>query len=112
MDKKTLDCWTGHEHLYIVDNSSGFDEKMRRAMERIFKLIGVRPRRCGACDGATARDGPWGAMTVPRVHLSPCRHRLFVDASPSSRRRGAWRLDAPRHTAPRHTARRCRRRSR
>jgi len=41
MDKKTLDCWTGHEHLYIVDNSSGFDEKMRRAMERIFKLIGV-----------------------------------------------------------------------
>lgn len=41
MDKKTLDCWTGHEHLYIVDNSTGFDEKMRRAMERIFKLIGV-----------------------------------------------------------------------
>ena len=37
MDKKTLDCWTGHEHLYIVDNSTGFDEKMRRAMERIFK---------------------------------------------------------------------------
>ncbi|KAL1508542.1 hypothetical protein AB1Y20_004641 [Prymnesium parvum] len=41
MDKRTLDCWTGHEHLYIVDNSTGFDEKIRRAMERIFKLIGV-----------------------------------------------------------------------
>jgi len=21
MDRRTLDCWTGHEHLYIVDNS-------------------------------------------------------------------------------------------
>ena len=41
MDRKTLDCWTGHEHLYIVDNSTGFDEKIRRAMARIFKLVGL-----------------------------------------------------------------------
>ena len=41
MDRKTLDCWTGHEHLYIVDNSTNFEEKMRRAVTRISKLVGV-----------------------------------------------------------------------
>ena len=30
MDQRTLDCWTGHEHLYIVDNSTPFEEKIRR----------------------------------------------------------------------------------
>jgi len=41
MDQKTLDCWTGHEHLYIVDNSTSFEEKMRRAVTRIARLVGV-----------------------------------------------------------------------
>ena len=41
MDRRTLDCWTGHEHLYIVDNSTSFDEKIRRAVTRISKLVGV-----------------------------------------------------------------------
>lgn len=36
MDKKTLDCWTGHEHLYIVDNSTGFDEKVLRRSEHLY----------------------------------------------------------------------------
>lgn len=40
-DATTLDCWTGHEHLYIVDNSTPFDEKIRRAVARISKLVGV-----------------------------------------------------------------------
>ena len=31
MDRKTLDACTGHEHLYIVDNSTSIDEKIRRA---------------------------------------------------------------------------------
>ena len=41
MDQRTLDCWTGHEHLYIVDNSTIFEEKIRRAVARISKLVGV-----------------------------------------------------------------------
>lgn len=41
MDRRTLECWTGHEHLYIVDNSTGFDEKIRRCVARISKLVGV-----------------------------------------------------------------------
>lgn len=40
-DAKTLDCWTGHEHIYIVDNSTPFDEKIRRAVARISKLVGA-----------------------------------------------------------------------
>ena len=41
MDRRTLDCWTGHEHLYIVDNSCSFEEKIRRAVARISALLGV-----------------------------------------------------------------------
>ena len=41
MDRKTLDCWTGHEHLYIVDNQTPFKEKILRAVGRISKLVGV-----------------------------------------------------------------------
>lgn len=41
MDEKTIDCWTGHEHLYIVDNTTPFEEKIRRAVARIAKLVGV-----------------------------------------------------------------------
>ena len=41
MDRRTLDCWTGHEHLYIVDNSSDFTEKIRRAVARVSRLVGV-----------------------------------------------------------------------
>ena len=41
MDRKTLNSWTGHEHLYIVDNSTAFDEKIRRAVARIAKLVGA-----------------------------------------------------------------------
>jgi len=44
MDRKTLDCWTGHEHLYIVDNSCAFEEKIRRAVARISKLVGMPVR--------------------------------------------------------------------
>ncbi len=41
MDRRTLECWTGHEHLYIVDNSCPFDEKLRRAVARISKMVGA-----------------------------------------------------------------------
>jgi len=41
VDRRTLDCWTGHEHLYIVDNSCSFEEKIRRAVARISALLGV-----------------------------------------------------------------------
>lgn len=29
-DRKTQDAWIGHQHLRIIDNSTGFDEKLQR----------------------------------------------------------------------------------
>ena len=40
MDDKTVAAWTGHPHLRIIDNSTGFEEKMRRLMVEITSYLG------------------------------------------------------------------------
>lgn len=40
-DAKTLAAWVGHPHLSIVDNSTGFDEKVSRALAVICDLLGI-----------------------------------------------------------------------
>lgn len=40
MDNKTIDAWTGHPHFRIIDNSTDFDEKMRRLMVEITSYLG------------------------------------------------------------------------
>ena len=30
LDERLLSCWTGHRYLRVIDNSTGFEEKMRR----------------------------------------------------------------------------------
>eukprot|EP00004_Rigifila_ramosa_P010763 TRINITY_DN2278_c0_g1_i2.p1 TRINITY_DN2278_c0_g1~~TRINITY_DN2278_c0_g1_i2.p1 ORF type:complete len:454 (-),score=106.20 TRINITY_DN2278_c0_g1_i2:6-1367(-) len=45
LDNRTQDAWVGHPHLYIVDNSSNFDEKVRRVVTRISAIVGAaRPK--------------------------------------------------------------------
>lgn len=39
-DDKTSSAWIGHDHLYIIDNSTGFSKKMDRAVDRVLKCIG------------------------------------------------------------------------
>jgi len=39
-DEKTSKVWVGHEHLYVVDNSTGFTTKMERTVDRVMKRIG------------------------------------------------------------------------
>lgn len=39
-DEKTLRAWIGHPHLKIVDNSTGFDEKLERAFRVFLKAVG------------------------------------------------------------------------
>ena len=39
-DKKTLDSWTGHDKLVIVDNKVGFDEKIDNAIKSIYQELG------------------------------------------------------------------------
>ncbi len=57
MDRKTLDAWTGHEHLYIVDNSTAFDEKIRRAVgARSLPLLPPCPARAPA---VASLGSPW-----------------------------------------------------
>ena len=37
-DKLTLKSWTGHPHLRIIDNSTGFDEKLGRVLAEVLRL--------------------------------------------------------------------------
>ena len=40
LDRKILRGWTGHPHLRVIDNSTGFDEKMRRLITEISSFLG------------------------------------------------------------------------
>lgn len=40
LDDKLIAAWTGHPHLRIIDNSVGFEEKMRRLITEIATFLG------------------------------------------------------------------------
>lgn len=40
LDDKIIAAWTGHPHLRLIDNSSDFDEKMRRLIAEILSFLG------------------------------------------------------------------------
>lgn len=40
-DERTKNAWTGHPHLKIIDNSTGFDLKMKRTLQAISRILGV-----------------------------------------------------------------------
>ena len=35
LDDKLIDAWSGHPHFRIIDNSTGFDDKMKRLVTEI-----------------------------------------------------------------------------
>ncbi|PCI19989.1 hypothetical protein COB64_02750 [Candidatus Wolfebacteria bacterium] len=41
LDQKTLDAWIGHPHLRVIDNSTGFQEKLNRTLQEICALLGI-----------------------------------------------------------------------
>ena len=41
LDEKTLNSWVGHPHLRVFDNSTDFEEKMRRVVAEVRALLGV-----------------------------------------------------------------------
>lgn len=40
LDDKLITAWTGHPHLRIIDNSTGFEEKMLRLIKEITAFLG------------------------------------------------------------------------
>lgn len=40
MDDRTLRAWSGHPNLRVIDNSVNFDEKLRRAIREIYRIVG------------------------------------------------------------------------
>jgi len=40
MDDKLISAWTGHPHLRIIDNSVGFEEKMKKLISEISSFLG------------------------------------------------------------------------
>lgn len=41
LDRKTRKAWSGHAHHYVFDNSTDFEGKLKRVVERISKLVGL-----------------------------------------------------------------------
>lgn len=41
LDKKTRDAWVGHSHLRVIDNSTGFKEKIDRLINEILSVMGL-----------------------------------------------------------------------
>lgn len=41
VDKKLQEAWLGHPHQYIFDNSSNFEDKLRRVVDRLSMLVGL-----------------------------------------------------------------------
>ncbi len=39
LDRRTQHAWTGHNRLVIIDNSTNFEEKIRRVLENIYQLV-------------------------------------------------------------------------
>ena len=42
MDRRGIRCWSSHRHLRIIDNSTGFDEKMERLIAEIRSFLDGR----------------------------------------------------------------------
>ena len=40
MDDKFISAWTGHPHLRVIDNSTGFEIKMKRLIKEIANFLG------------------------------------------------------------------------
>ena len=40
MDDRTLRAWKGHPNLKIIDNSVNFEDKLRRAIQEIYRIVG------------------------------------------------------------------------
>jgi len=40
-DERTLAAWIGHPHLKIIDNSTGFEQKMKRLLSAVCRVLGI-----------------------------------------------------------------------
>lgn len=41
IDDRLIAAWTGHPHLRIIDNSSDFEDKIRRVIESLSRIVGI-----------------------------------------------------------------------
>ncbi len=41
VDKRIQNCWVGHPHLKVIDNSTGFESKMKRALATTCRFLDI-----------------------------------------------------------------------
>eukprot|EP00536_Pseudo-nitzschia_multiseries_P015134 jgi/Psemu1/298924/fgenesh1_pm.827_\ len=41
LDRRSQKCWLGHAHMYVLDNSTDFETKLRRLVNIVSKLVGL-----------------------------------------------------------------------
>jgi predicted ATPase len=56
LDERTRQAWVGHPHLHVVDNRTGFEDKIRRVLDAVCAHIGA----------------PAPARQVRKFLVSPC----------------------------------------
>ena len=85
LDERTLQAWLGHPHLRILDNSTDFNTKVKRAVSEVCHILGVpepseieRKYRVQPVE-LVQIPVPWNEFRIVQTYLRP--------AEPSSERR-------------------------
>ena len=64
MDDRTIEAWSAHPHVHIIDNSVDFEDKINRAITKIYQILGEPAPEIGKhkylvsmpdCDGLCRR---------------------------------------------------------
>ena len=45
LDRQVMNAWLGHPYFEVIDNSTGFQEKIQRVIDRVYKRLGIRDTR-------------------------------------------------------------------
>ncbi|RKP20776.1 hypothetical protein ROZALSC1DRAFT_27769 [Rozella allomycis CSF55] len=47
LDQRILEAWNGHPSLHVIDNSTPFDQKLKKVVETVLLRLGLEDRRGG-----------------------------------------------------------------
>ena len=64
LDRKTQKAWLGHPHMYVFDNSTDFEGKLQRLVDRISILVGLP-------SNLSKRAAKYLLRTRPNTYLFP-----------------------------------------
>ena len=91
LDDRLIACWTGHPHLYIIDNSREFDKKMNHLISEIAAFLGAPDVKEKERKFLIARPDPAWLESIPgckRIEMKETWLRGFSGGESRIRQRG------------------------